>query len=73
MLSVQQTSQLSRIIDSGFLFQSRHELKRQGLLSDGLIPYRPLGMTHEYWVKLQERCVQCSIVDYGWIDDKLIL
>ena len=84
MLSVQQTSQLSRIIDSGFLFQSwlpslpgtdkwRHELKRQGLLSDRLIPYRPLGMTHEYWVKLQERCVQCSIVDYGWIDDKLIL
>jgi hypothetical protein len=84
MLSVQQTSQLSRIIDSGFLFQSwlpslpgtdkwRHELKRQGLLSDGMIPYRPLGMTHEYWVKLQERFVQCSIVDYGWIDDKLIL
>ena len=84
MLSVQQTSQLTRIIDSGFLLQSwlpslpgtdkwRHELKRQGLLSDGLIPYRPLGMTHEYWVKLQERFVQCSIVDYGWIDDKLIL
>ena len=83
-LSVQQTSQLSRIKDSGFLFQVwlpslpgtdkwRHELKRKGLLSDGLIPYRPLGMTHEYWVKLQERCVQCSIVDYGWIDDKLIL
>ena len=83
-LSVQQTSQLSRIKDSGFLFQVwlpslpgtdkwRHELKRKGLLSDGLIPYRPLGMTHEYWVKLQERCVQCSVVDYGWIDNKLIL
>ena len=84
MLSVQQTSQLSCIKDSGFLFQVwlpslpgtdkwRHELKRKGLLSDGLGPYRPLGMTHEYWVKLQERCVQRGIVDYGWIDDKLIL
>ena len=84
MLSVQQTFQLSRIKDSGFLFQVwlpslpgtdkwRHELKRKGLLSDGLIPYRPLGMTHEYWVKLQERCVQSSMVQYGWIDGKLIL
>ena len=84
MLSVQQTFQLSRIKDSGFLFQVwlpslsgtdrwRHELKRKGLLSDGLGPYRPVGMTHEYWVKLQERCVQSSMVEYGWIDDKLIL
>ena len=82
MLSVQQTSQLSRIMDSGFLFQLwlpslpgtnkwRHELKRKGLLFEGST-YRPLGMTHEYWVMLRERCGQC-VASMGWIDDKLIL
>ena len=79
MLSVQQTSQLSRIMDSGFLFQSwlpslpgtnkwRHKLKRKTLLFDGGT-YRPLGMTHEYWVELRERCGQC-VANMGCIDDE---
>ena len=82
MLSVQQTSQLSRIMDSGFLFQSwlpslfastkwRHPLKRKGLLFDGDTD-RPMGMTQEHWDNLWERCGKCS-ANIGWVNGKLML